>query len=93
MTDAEILATVKTGLGITTDYQDDLLQIYIDDVKAFMIDAGVSASVATSTAAVGCILRGVSDLWNYSSGSVKFSEYFKQRVIQLAAQSGGGGNV
>ena len=93
MTDAEILTAVKTGLGITTDYQDSLLQIYIDDVKAFMISAGVSATVATSSAAVGCILRGVSDLWNYSSGGVKYSEYFKQRVIQLAAESAGGGNV
>lgn len=90
MTDAEILAKVKTGLGITTDYQDDLLQIYINDVIAFMTSAGVSASVATSQAAVGCILRGVADLWNYGSGTAKFSEYFKQRVIQLAAQSAGG---
>lgn len=94
MTDAEILAKVKIGLGITTDYQDDLLQLYIDDVKAFMTDAGVSATVASSPAAVGCILRGVADLWNYGSGGVKFSEYFKQRVIQLAAssaESGGAG--
>lgn len=91
MTNAEILTAVKTGLGITTDYQNDLLQIYINDVIAFMQDAGVPASVATSNAAVGCILRGVSDLWNYTAGGVKFSEYFKQRVIQLAA--GGGANV
>lgn len=91
MTDAKILAAVKTGLGITTDYQDDLLQIYIDDVKAFMLDAGVPPTVATSQAAVGCILRGVSDLWNYTAGGVKFSEYFQQRVIQLAA--GGVANV
>lgn len=88
MTDAEILTKVKTGLGITTNYQDDLLNIYIKDVEAFMISAGVSASVVTSAAAVGCILRGVSDLWNYSPGGVKYSEYFKQRVIQLAAESG-----
>lgn len=87
MTDAEILAAVKTGLGITTDYQDDLLQLYIDDVKAFMTSAGVSANVLLSSASVGCILRGVADLWNYSSGSTKFSEYFKQRVIQLASES------
>lgn len=86
MTDAEILTTVKTGLGITTDYQDDLLQVYIDDVKAFMIDAGVPTNVASSKAAVGCILRGVADLWNYGSGGVKFSEYFKQRVTQLACK-------
>lgn len=88
MTDAEILAKVKTGLGITTNYQDDLLGIYIKDVEAFMLSAGVSSSVVTSAAAVGCILRGVSDLWNYSAGGVKYSEYFTQRVIQLAAESG-----
>lgn len=91
MTDAEILAAVKTGLGIGTDYQDNLLQIYINDVKAFMLDAGVPSTVVTSNAAVGCILRGVSDLWNYTAGGVKFSEYFRQRVIQLAA--GGVANV
>jgi hypothetical protein len=84
MTNAEILTAVKTGLGITTDYQNDLLQIYINDVIAFMQDAGVPANVVTSNAAVGCILRGVSDLWNYTAGGVKFSEYFKMRVIQLA---------
>lgn len=91
MTDAEILAKIKTGLGITTDYMDDLLQIYIDDVKAFMTDAGVPESVTTSAAAVGCILRGVADLWNYGNGTAKLSEYFKQRVSQLAIQTTGGG--
>lgn len=91
MTDAEILTKIKTGLGITTDYQDDLLQVYISDVIAFMTDAGVPAATATSAAAVGCILRGVADLWYYSSGDAKFSEYFKQRVTQLA--TGGGANV
>lgn len=93
MTDAEILTKVKTGLGITTSYQDDLLNIYIADVKAFMISAGVSASAAVSPAAVGCILRGVSDLWTYQPGGAKFSEYFKQRVTQLAAESEAGGSV
>lgn len=93
MTDAEILTKVKTGLGITTSYQDDLLNIYIADVKAFMISAGVSASAVVSPAAVGCILRGVSDLWVYQPGGVKFSEYFTQRVTQLAAESEAGGSV
>lgn len=87
MTDAEILAKVKIGMGITTDYQDNLLQIYIDDVKAFMTSAGVSANVLTSAASVGCIIRGVIDLWNYSSGDTKFSETFKLRVSQLALES------
>ena len=86
MTDAQLLTKIKTGLSITTNYQDALLQVYIDEVKAFMKDAGVSADIVMSDAAVGCILRGVSDLWNYQSGGVKFSEYFTQRVTQLAGR-------
>lgn len=84
----DILDKVKKGLGITTDFQDDMLKIYIDDVIAFMVSAGVSQKVATSNMAVGCIIRGVSDLWNYGSGDVKFSQYFLQRIIQLAAETG-----
>lgn len=84
MTDAELLEKVKSGLGIMGNYQDDTLSVYIADVKAFMISAGVPQAVADSSASVGCILRGVADLWNYGSGSVGFSEYFKMRLTQLA---------
>lgn len=84
LTNAELLERVKSGLGITSDFQDDLLTIYIDDVKAFMIAAGVPETTAADTSAVGCILRGVIDLWNYGSGGVGFSDYFKMRVTQLA---------
>ena len=84
MTDAEILSHVKKGLGITGTYHDDTLNEYIAEVKAFMLSAGVPADVVVSPAAVGCIRRGVADLWSYESGDVKFSEYFNQRVIQLA---------
>lgn len=85
MEGAELLKKIKAGLGITGDYQDDTLQFYIDEVKAFMLSAGVAQTVIDSPVAVGCIMRGVADLWNYGSGSVKLSEYFVQRVIQLAA--------
>jgi hypothetical protein len=40
--------------------------------------------VVTSPAAVGCIRQGVADLWSYESGGVKFSDFFNQRIIQLA---------
>ena len=83
MTDAEILTKVKAGLGITGTYQDETLNVYIDEVKAFMLDAGVPDDVLTSSASVGCILRGVADLWNYGSGNAKLSDYFIQRVLQL----------
>lgn len=84
MEGAELLKKVKAGLGITGDYQDETLQFYIDEAKAFMLSAGVAQTVIDSPVAVGCIIRGVADLWNFGSGSVKFSEYFIQRVIQLA---------
>lgn len=88
MTEAELLKKIKSGLGITTDFQDATLKIYIDDVKAFMKSAGVKESVIASNASVGCILRGVADLWNYGSGNATFSDYFKMRVIQLSAEEG-----
>ena len=83
LTAAERLAKVKTALGIGGDYQNETLTIYIDEVIAEMIAAGVKKEVAESAAAVGCIACGVNDLWNYSSGGVKHSEYFNRRLVQL----------
>ena len=88
LTTAERLAKVKTALGIGGDYQNETLTIYIDEVIAEMIAAGVKKEVAESAAAVGCIACGVNDLWNYSSGGVKHSEYFNRRLVQLSLQKG-----
>lgn len=84
LTAAERLAKVKTALGISGDYQNDTLTIYIEEVIEELIDAGVARSIAESSAAVGCIALGVNDLWNYSSGGVKHSDYFYKRMIQLS---------
>lgn len=81
-----MLEKVKTGLGITGDYQDDLLQIYIDEVISYLSSAGVSDDVIQSDASTGIIVRGVSDLWNYGSGGTQLSPYFVQRAVQLALQ-------
>lgn len=87
LTAAERLAKVKTALGLSgTNYQDETLQLYIDEVIGELIGAGVAKEVAESAAAVGCIAIGVNDLWNYSSGGVKHSEYFNRRLIQLTVQ-------
>lgn len=86
MTDAELLGKVKAALGINTTYQDETLQIYIDDAKEFLRSAGVKENILNSEASVGCIVRGVADLWNYGSGSVTFSEYFRMRAIQLSKE-------
>ena len=83
MTDAEILTEIKKRFGYNTEHLDDVLLGYIADVIGYMISAGVKEETARSTASVGCIYQGVNDLWNYSGGSVKFSPYFEQRLIQL----------
>lgn len=80
----ELLKRVKEALGITGDYQDPTLSIYIDEVKEFLHDGGVQEEIVNSTAAIGVISRGVSDLWNYGSGNAQLSLYFMQRASQLA---------
>ena len=84
---ADVLGKVKSALGITGDYQNETLQVYIDEVKSYMIGAGVSKSVVDSDMSAGVISRGVIDLWNYGSSGGKLSEYFYQRVIQLSLKS------
>lgn len=81
VTKENLLTAVKTGMGKLPDYHNEIIQIYIDEVKNFMIDAGVKKIVVEDSVAVGCILRGVIDQYTY--GQAKFSEYFKERVIQL----------
>lgn len=80
MTDAELLTKVKKALGIQGSYQDETISEYINEVKTFLIDAGVSANNITS----GIVARGVTDLWNYGAGEGKLSEYFMQRATQLS---------
>ena len=89
MTDNEILNKGKTSLfgTATGSFRDDLLSIYINEVKDFMKHAGVSNDVIMSEKSVGVIALGVNDLWNYQAGGVKLSQYFIQRVIQLADES------
>ncbi len=81
------LELVKNALGITGTYQDATLKIYIDEVIAYMKDAGVSTEVIDSNVSAGVIARGVMDLWNYNVSAGKLSEYFYQRVSQLAYTS------
>lgn len=81
---ADILTKVKSALGITGNYQDTTLNIYIDEVKAYMKNAGVPESVINSNISAGVISRGVTDLWSYGTNDGKLSNYFYQRVSQLA---------
>ena len=91
LTAAERLVKVKYALYGNADgaYNDEQLQLYIDEVIDELISAGVKREIAESAAAVGCIACGVNDLWNYTSGGVKHSEYFNRRLIQLKLKQGG----
>lgn len=75
-----MLEDVKKALGITDSYQDDTLNVYIDEVKSFLFDAGVKPYNITS----GIVARGVADLWNYGAGNGRLSTYFKERATQLS---------
>lgn len=80
---AVTLAQVKTALGITGEYQDATLTEYLNEVTAFLVDAGIPEDKQTS----GLVARGVSDLWNYGEAGGKLSPYFFQRAAQLAYKS------
>ena len=75
----DYLTDVKAALGITGSYQDETIQAYIDEVIAFLNDAGIQEQIITP----GLVARGVTDLWNYGSGEGKLSTYFLQRAAQL----------
>lgn len=82
-----LLNKVKLGLGITGEYLDGTLELYIDEVVAYLISAGVSETKARDISAAGVIVRGVADLWNYGSGKGELSPYFYQRAAQLVYES------
>ena len=83
LTNEQLLEKVKAAIGITGDYQDSAIEIYIQEVKAYLASAGVRAPVLDSDKAVGIVARGVLDLWNYGAGDGTLSPYFHQRAIQL----------
>lgn len=91
MTDT--LSLVKSALGITGNYQDATLTIYVDEIKDVLLSSGVPEDVVNSSVSVGVIARGVTDLWNYGSGGGKLSEYFYQRVTQLSYKATGSGDT
>ncbi len=86
MTEADLLKKVKQMLFGSAQgaWRDDMLLLFIGEVKEFMRDAGVKDEKLASEASVGCIAVGVNDLLNYESGGVRFSPYFEKRVSQLA---------
>lgn len=71
---------VKTALHITGTYMDDAIQLYIDEVEAYLVAAGVK----TNNISKGIVVQGVTDLMNLEAGGGQFSRYFHERAAQLA---------
>lgn len=80
MSEPSMLESVKNALGITGDYQDNTLNVYISEVVSFLRESGVSEQNITA----GIVAIGVGDLWQYGAGGGKLSTYFVQRATQLA---------
>lgn len=75
----ELLEKVKQGRNITGTYHDSRIGIYIDEVKQYLLDAGVPAAVLETDRVVGIVTIGVDNLMEEGA----LSDYFKQRAIQL----------
>lgn len=93
MDDFDMLQSVKTALGIAGNYLDGTIQLYIDEVNEYLVDAGVPSDIIGTRQTAGAVTRGVADIWNYGGGNGELSPYFRERVIQLstgqrAAQNG-----
>ena len=86
MNEMELLSKIKKSVGITSSYQDDVLKEHINEVKRYLLSAGVKPGVVNSSLSLGVIAKGVSDLWNYGSGVTQLSPYFYQRATQLAME-------
>ena len=86
MADAKLLSAVKIARGMTGTFeaQDSQLNIEIDEVIGYMVAGGVPENVANSEASAGVIARGIEDI-KHNGG--KLSEYFYQRLTQLAYTS------
>lgn len=87
MSDEEILKKVIKSMGLTETYHKDVLDPFFQDIKFYLAGAGIAADVINSSASVGVFIRGISDLWNYGTGSAALSPYFKERVIQLSTSN------
>lgn len=89
MTQSELLNKVKVALGNIPSHLDETINLYIDEVLQYMLSAGVSTELINleedeiDIKCIGCVIRGVADLWNYGNGDTKLSEYFYQRCDQL----------
>lgn len=86
MTDEELLAACKIGLGFEVEDEDfdKRVKQKMLQVKMFMQRAGVSDENLTNELGIGVVVLGISDLWDIKAGEIKFSPAFLTLTTQLA---------
>jgi len=89
MTDIQLLAEVKTGLGIpsASTAHDGVLTQKLKLVKGFLSSAGISETILATDTAVGALVCGVTDVWSLQGGETKFSPLFYTLAAQLSMAS------
>ena len=87
MSDAELLAKVKSGLGLFGEYTDDTISLKMLAVKQYMVNAGVTTEQVETELGIVTLTVGVNDLWNLTSGEVKLSFAFDILMTQLKVVS------
>ena len=75
----ELLERVKTARNETGNFHDGRISVFIDEVKQYLLGAGVPAAVLETDAVVGIVAIGVDNLMEDGV----LSAYFMQRAIQL----------
>lgn len=75
----QLLAKVKAARNETGNFHDGRISVFIDEVKQYLLGAGVPATVLETDAVVGIVAIGVDNLMEEGV----LSDYFKQRAIQL----------
>ena len=93
LTNEQQITQIKQALGIGDGIPDATINVWLSDVKDFMLNAGVPTSVINADTSIGTLARGVSDTWNYGDGNTDYSNAFKMRVSQLALGNIGGVSV
>ena len=83
ITDKDLLEQIKSDNQLFGSQHDTTLTIKIATIKGYLRSAGVSNAVIGSTLAVGCISRGVMDIWNYGNGDTKLSPFYYELADQL----------
>ena len=61
----EQIKVVCSMLSMSERYDGEKIGFFVDEVKQYMLSAGVPLLLVNDRRAIGCIARGVSDLYTY----------------------------